>query len=470
VRDGKGALPKDLWETYSAFSNTSGGDIFLGLKEKRNHRFELIGVGYPEKIIDEFWNNLNNPQKTNVNVVRAHQVRIVQIDGKSLIQIHVPRATRQQRPVYINGNPLKGTYRRFHSGDALQDEHVMRRMLAEQQEKSRDEQILKGFSLDDLDKESVQIYRHLLSAHKNSHPWLGLNDRDFLTCLGCWRHDRDTQDEGLTLAGLLMFGHHRPIHDALPNYFLEYQEQSANTESRWLDRLVPDGTWTGNLLDFYHHVIRKLEVDLKIPFAIRNNVRRDDTLIHQALREALINCLVHADYSDRTSIKVVKSTEGFVFRNPGLMRIPAEIALEGGESDCRNHILHELFLLIGLGERAGSGVPKIRQGWTEQGNSLRLFDATAPFDQTVMELNWGNPLKETAQETARNRLEKARLNQKQQEVLDYLRLHPSATRQELSRVISGISEDGIKYTLKVLQEQRVITRVGPNKTGYWKIK
>ncbi len=367
----------------------------------------------------------------------------------------------------------------------------MRRMLAEQQEQSRDEQILKGFSLDDLDKEGVQIYRHLLSAHKNSHPWLGLNDQDFLTCLGCWRHDRETHDEGLTLAGLLMFGHHRPIHDALPNYFLEYQEQSAdNTASRWLDRLVPDGSWTGNLLDFYHRVIRKLEVDLKIPFAIRNNVRRDDTLIHQALREALINCLVHADYSDRASIKVVKSTEGFVFRNPGLMRIPAEIALEGGESDCRNHTLHELFLLIGLGERAGSGVPKIRQGWTEQGNSLRLFDATAPFDQTVMELNWGNPLRETAQETAqettqetaqkttqettqetaRNRLEKARLNQKQQEVLDYLRLHPSATRQELSRVISGISEDGIKYTLKVLQEQRVITRVGPNKTGYWKIK
>jgi ATP-dependent DNA helicase RecG len=149
---------------------------------------------------------------------------------------------------------------------------------------------------------------------------------------------------------------------------------------------------------------------------------------------------------------------------------PAEIALEGGESDCCNHTLHELFLLIGLGERTGSGVPKIRQDWTEQGNSLRLFDATAPFDQTVMELHWGNDLKETTQETTRNKLQKARLNQKQQEVLDYLRLQPSATRQELSRVISSISEDGIKYTLKVLQEQGVITRIGSNKAGYWKIE
>jgi hypothetical protein len=51
---------------------------------------------------------------------------------------------------------------------------------------------------------------------------LGLNDLEFLTRLGCWRRDRETQEEGLTLAGLLMFGQHRPIHDALHHYFLDY--------------------------------------------------------------------------------------------------------------------------------------------------------------------------------------------------------------------------------------------------------
>ena len=86
-----------------------------------------------------------------------------------------------------------------------------------------------------------------------------------------------------------------------------------------------------------------------------------------------------------------------MFRNLGMMRIPAEIALQGGESDCRNRTLHELFLLIGLGERAGSGVPKIRQGWTEQGNDLSLSDTTEPFDQTIMTLIWSNHGDKTTQ-------------------------------------------------------------------------
>ena len=148
---------------------------------------------------------------------------------------------------------------------------------------------------------------------------------------------------------------------------------------------------TGNIFDFYRWVIRKLEEGLKIPFSVKNNIRQDDTLTHQAVREALINCLVHADYSDRASIKVTKSSKGFYFRNPGMMRIPAEIALEGGVSDCRNQTLHKLFLLIGLGERAGSGLPKIKQGWIAQGHLLELYDKNTPFNQTIIELNWFVP-------------------------------------------------------------------------------
>jgi ATP-dependent DNA helicase RecG len=66
----------------------------------------------------------------------------------------------------------------------------------------------------------------------------------------------------LTLAGLLMLGRWPAIHEAAPDYFVDYQERPADGEeygdTRWLDRVVPDGTWSGNLFDFYRRVVRKL--------------------------------------------------------------------------------------------------------------------------------------------------------------------------------------------------------------------
>ncbi|MGL5661450.1 MAG: hypothetical protein ACRC2U_07920 [Aeromonas sp.] len=64
--------------------------------------------------------------------------------------------------------------------------------------------------------------------------------------------------------------------------------------------------------------------------------RKSDTPVHIALREALVNCLVHADYSERASVLVVKRPDMFGFRNPGLMRIPLDDVISGGNTDCRN--------------------------------------------------------------------------------------------------------------------------------------
>ncbi|MCF7971588.1 MAG: putative DNA binding domain-containing protein [Methylococcaceae bacterium] len=388
-RDSKGSLPKDFWETYSAFANTVGGDVFLGIKEKAQGDFEVAGISNPQKVIDELWTNLSNLEKVSANILQAQHVNVLVIDGHNIIHIHVPQALRTQRPVFIRGNPLLGTYKRLNSTDIKQDSESVRRMLAEQIEDSRDIKILTGYALDDLCLDTVSDYRHCFSANKPNHPWLALDDLGFLTSLGCWRKDRETQKQGLTLAGLLMFGNYPAIVEALPNYMLDYQELPADTRDiRWLDRIVPDGMWSGNLFDFYRKVIRKLEADLKVPFAIKNNIRQDDTLTHQAVREAFVNCLVHADYSQRASIKVVKSVNSFSFRNPGLMRVPIEIALQGGESDCRNRTLQQLFLMIGLGEKAGSGLSKILQGWESQHwRQPMLHEKYEPSEQTLLELH-----------------------------------------------------------------------------------
>jgi ATP-dependent DNA helicase RecG len=262
-------------------------------------------------------------------------------------------------------------------------------MLAEQVEESRDAEILKGFGLDDLDLESFNAYRNMYSARQPDHPWNKVDAQNFLYHIGAWGRDRESGNSGLTRAGLLMFGQYRPISEAFPNYLVDYQERpEAITEARWIDRIVPDGSWSGNLFDFYQKVIRKLTADLKVPFVLEGDQRQDDTLVHKALREALVNCLVHADYTGRSSILVVKRPDMFGFRNPGNMRVPVEGALRGGSSDSRNRFLQNMFRYVGLGENAGSGLPKIFDGWKSQHwRKPLLKDKTEPSEQTLLELH-----------------------------------------------------------------------------------
>lgn len=387
-RDGKGALPEDFWPTYSAMANADGGAVVLGLRERKG-QFEPVGIDNVEKVRTELFNNLNNRQKVSVNLLTDEHVREWVVDGKTLLVVEIPRARRQQRPVYLTTNPLSGnTYRRLNEGDRpLADEDV-KRMLAEQVEDSRDDRILRNFGFDDLDMGSFRAYRQVFANRDPGHPWNEENDQAFLRRIGGWRLDRETGESGLTLAGLLMFGQMSVIQEVLPNYMLDYQERpTAKAERRWIDRLTLDGKWSGNLYDFYRRVYLKLTADLKVPFQLENGERQEETPVHIALREALANVLVHADYSERASVLVVKRPDMFGFRNPGLMRIPVEVALHGGEPDCRNRNLHKMFRFVGVGEQAGTGIPRILQGWNSQHwNPPKLYESSTPYNQTLLEL------------------------------------------------------------------------------------
>ena len=131
---------------------------------------------------------------------------------------------------------------------------------------------------------------------------------------------------------------------------------------------------------------------------LQDGQRVDDTPLHEALREALANMLMHADYSGRVSVLVVKRPDLFGFRNPGRMRIPLELARVGGHSDCRNRRLQTMFQLVGYGDHAGSGLPKIYKNWAIQHwRSPLLYELTDP-EQTVMELRMSSLVPERALE------------------------------------------------------------------------
>ncbi len=88
--------------------------------------------------------------------------------------------------------------------------------------------------------------------------------------------------------------------------------------------------------------------------------------MHEALREALVNTLIHADHQSTRPITVIKRQDAFVFFNPGRLRIPREALYQGGVSDPRNRNVQKMVQMLGLGEKAGSGFQKILRAWREQ--------------------------------------------------------------------------------------------------------
>lgn len=376
-------LPSSLWETYSSFANTDGGAILLGVDEDKRGNLTVTGVNDADKLIKDFWNIINNRQKVSINILTEKDVTVENIDGKDVIIIHVPRAERSIRPVYIGTDPRKGTFRRNHEGDYHCSPYDMSAMFRDAYQITQDKKVLSDIALDAICLDTVHSYRNRFNVVHPRHAWQEDEDFVFLRKIGAVAFDKENQLHP-TAAGLLMFGYEYEITREYNQYFLDYREVK-DIRLRWVDRIVSNsGEWSGNLFDFYFLIVNKLTVDLPRPFKLDGITRIDETPVAEAIREALLNTLVNADYYGPRGLVIIKSLEGYKFANPGCLRISQKEALSGGISDPRNSTIFSMFSLVDLGERAGTGIPSIYYAW-ENAFDLKptLIDMHNP-DRTEM--------------------------------------------------------------------------------------
>lgn len=112
-----GGLPESLWESYSAFANADGGVILLGVAERADKSLEALELLDPQWLIDDFWAILRDPELVSVDLLTEEDVQVVRDEDKCIIAIFVPKAEASQRPVYVGGDPWRGTYRRVGEAD-----------------------------------------------------------------------------------------------------------------------------------------------------------------------------------------------------------------------------------------------------------------------------------------------------------------------------------------------------------------
>lgn len=170
-KSAKGGFPKSFWETYSSFANTEGGIIILGISEKDDQCFY---DGLPQMVMrkfqDDFWNQVNNREKVSFNLLLENDVQMLEIqEGQFILAFRISCADYRNRPVYIGSDPMKGTYKRCHTGDYKCTPDEVKRMLADSLPDKPDSRILENYTLEDLDEVSVaQYYKGGISVPRNN--------------------------------------------------------------------------------------------------------------------------------------------------------------------------------------------------------------------------------------------------------------------------------------------------------------
>lgn len=376
-------------------------------------------------------------------------------------------------------------------GDYHCSREAVLEMLRDQTEDTPDMKVLENKEIKDLDQDSLRSYRIRYNASHEGHPWVSLQDDEFLVQIGAASDETTDHRIHPTAAGLLMFGTYQRIMREFPSFLLDYYEKT-DPALRWTDRLAShNGDWSGNLYDFYNKVYQRIAVDLKKPFRLDGIYRIDDTPVHVAVREALANCLSNADYFLPESVKIEKFPDRIVLTNPGTILLGKEQMLRGGKSRPRNKVILNMLNYIGVGERAGSGVPNIFAIWEKEGYVEPTVDELSGREETIitvvtlplvkkepsaLETTQDNSQAESQEVSGKQpnkqpdkqpkQLRSDAIEARADALIGILRAKPTASRGEMALAL-GVTETQVRTALDVLKKQNRIHREGAAYGGRW---
>ena len=473
VKKANGGLPNSLWDTYSSFANCYGGVIILGVKEENDGSWRTTGLKNEAKLRKDFWDTINNPKKVNLNLLTDDDVETYFYGPNDdvIMVIYVPMAKREQKPIYINNDIFNGTFRRNYEGDYHCTRLQVKAMLRDQTERTMDMEILDKVPMEDLNYDTIHGYRNSHRTLKEGHPFERLNDHEYLRSIGAAAVSEEDGQLHPTAAGMLMFGDEYNIVRHFPEYFLDYREE-MDSAIRWTDRLQSSsGEWSGNVFDFYFRVYNKLIKDIKVPFKMVGGERVDDTPVHKALREALANCLINADYHGVRGVVIRKEQDKITFANPGYVRTGKNQMRLGGESDPRNKSLMKMFNLINIGERAGSGVPNIFNVWNDEGWEEPVIEERFDPDRTILTLSF---LKKQTKKTSDKKQAKKTSDKKQAKktkenilkIREYLEKNGVSKTNDIAEYLN-LSSARTRVLLKSMEE---VEAIGANSNRIYKLK
>ena len=222
-------LPNSFWESYSSFSNTSGGWIILGVEEG-TPKNKITGVGNSEKTLTSLWDQVSNSNKVSFRNIENQDVNTYIIDEKTVIIIYVKEAADNMKPVYIGGK-FENTWIRTGDGDRKVTKEELTAFMRNSQP-GYDSLYADNFSMDDLDKDSVIAYKERVNKRFPKKHYIEMDNMDFLVEIGAITKGRNGDKLRIKRGTLLFLGKVNSIKELFHHYHLDYFNRKGDNP-RW---------------------------------------------------------------------------------------------------------------------------------------------------------------------------------------------------------------------------------------------
>jgi len=470
VKSAHGGTPKRLFESLSSFSNRPGGGIILcGLDEKKH--FELVGVGNAHRLQEEISDVAANEMEPALRPEFSVEI----VDDEPMVVIEVPEIPFHKKPCYYKTAGLKkGSYIRVGNTDRKMTDYEIFGYVSAQMEPTFDAEPVKDATLDDLDKDKLDVFIDNLRKRRPLATYLRQSSEVALKKL------RIVQGiDGVlhpTLAGLLIFGTYpQEFEPQLVITFLHYfgttETEKTPSGARFLDNRKFEGTIPDMIEGAYNHVMASIRKSSLIEGLWRKDVPEYP---EEAVREAIANAVAHRDYSHYVRgsyIQIRLFADRLEIQSPGgLHGNVSEDTLESNQST-RNSTLMRLMedtqLEDGryLVENRGSGIPTMIE-------TMRDANLEPPQFQDKRTAFWvifhNHTLMNPEAVAWLNRFADRPLNDHQRLTLLYLKVNKRITNSDYQR-LNRVDSVTATRELKRLVQEGLIDQHGTRRWAFYQL-
>lgn len=439
-------LPKknQIAKTACAFANRAGGHIIIGV----NDQGTVTGIS--EDLLEEYLDRISNIIYDSVYPMLIPELYTYKLGNANIIVVQIYPGN--SLPYYLkNEGKIKGTYIRVGKTNKAADIEMLKELERQRQNKTFDEDISREANNEDINELSKILGGALGKAVSEEK----LQNLNLIERVGDISY--------FTNAVEIILG-------KMENCRIKCARFTGDSVLDFIDRKEYEGDIIGQLNNAIGFIKNHLNVSGIISGMGLN--RRDILEIpEEVLREAVVNAVLHRDYSiSGSDIKIAVYNSRIEVVSPG--GLPKTITIDeiyAGRSEIRNKIIARVFREAGIIEQWGSGIPRIREACIKEGLKAPQLSEEGLFVRLTIYRRVNDPSKNrTIKDHELNDSKTMEIAKEKQYIYDLLCKDDDLTLKQISKDM-GISEASVQRRLDRLQKEKSIARIGSKKSGKWKI-